>query len=195
MPEYDARYNEIWSKLAARRHIPVINWRRVATIALHAAPPNVLDNFWEDCVNNVKIDGPLIVRFTCAAAGTAAFNALDAGVKDVATVFPAINKILEDELKYLKECVDVIARNRWDHCVNARLYGADTRRLTENDLGALGSLISACSEAIAVDSKLKNSEALKRVAKIAPITGAAYTIAIKKYVGSDNFANNLALTQ
>lgn len=187
LPDMAKRYAELWAKTATGKYAFVNSFERLATVGLHAVMPQVLDDFWVKKAEDDRCDVILKLRVNCACAGTALIPVLDQGLRDILTVFPQVEKVMEDEIKYVKDTEVHLANNRWDYGINARFYNASTERIDEKKTGAIGALIRAAVTQLAPGTDLENSRALARAAKLAPITGAALGLALKNYVKSDKF--------
>jgi len=187
LPDMAARYAQLWGKCSTGRNVFANSWEDITTVGLHAIMPTILDQFWLYSARNDRCDVILRLRVNSAAAGTALIPVLDQGLKDVITVFPAIRKLMPDEIKYIEDTEKHLVANRWDHSINARLYNANTDRIDEKRTGAAGALIRAAVTQLAPGTDLENSRALARAAKFAPITGAALGLALRNYVKSDSF--------
>jgi len=181
------RYQHLWGKTTTAGRAFLNSWEHLATVGLHAVIPWILDDFWIKAVKDEKCDVILRLRINAAAAGTALIPVLDQGLKDVITVFPAISKIMPDEIQYISDRNDHLRNYRWDHSINARYYGANNERIDEKQTGAAGALIRAAITQLAPGTDLEGSKALQRAAKFAPITGAALGIALRNFVRSDKF--------
>lgn len=187
LPDMAKRYAELWAKTATGKYAFVNTFEKLATVGLHAVMPFILDNFWTNKAENDKCDVILKLRVNCACAGTALIPVLDQGLRDILTVFPQVENVMQDEIKYVKDMEAHLTTHRWDHGINARFYNADTERIDEKQTGAIGALIRAAVTQLAPGTDLENSRALARAAKLAPITGAALGLALKNYVKSDKF--------
>lgn len=183
------KYNDIWRKTASNTVVLLNVWENIMTVGLHAIIPVVLDSFWEVMIKQDKVDPILELRFLSAAAGTALFPVLQKGMSDLLVVFPQAKLLLQNEIEYVEGiCLD-LKRDRWAHSINATYYGANRGRFDEAKTGAVGALIKAVLDAIVPGTDLTNSEALKRAAKLAPITGSALGVALKSYIKSEAFMN------
>jgi len=182
-----SRYNAVWNKCASKDVVFLNTWEHISTVGLHAIMPSILDKFWTYSHENALCDVVFSIRYSAAAAGTAAIAVLAQGLRDLKVVFPNITKTMEDELDYVEQMETHLAGNRWDYSINARFYNADTSRIDESKTGAVGALLVACLDSLAPAADLVKSKALGRVARFAPITGAAMGIAVKNFVKSDKF--------
>lgn len=187
MPEMLAKYNEVWGKTGSKDVAFRNDFGRISTIGLHAIMPIILDDFWTQMKDEEKCDPVLMLRWDCAAAGTALFQVLSQGIKDLSVVFPKIREIMKTEIDYVEQMAEEIESDRWAHSINARFYNATRGRLNENHSGAVGALISAVMTSLTPEADLNKSAALKRAARFAPITGAAMGAAIRAFVKSDKF--------
>jgi len=187
LPDMQEKYDRIWAKCKASNFDKHGSFEHIMTISLHFVYPQILDQFWAHAMARGQCDAVIGLRYTSFAAGTALFNVVDQGIRDLLTVIPKIADVLPDEIEYVHNQTNVLKNNRWAHSVNARLYAADPSRLDETRVGVVAALIRSSVDALASDSPILESKALARAAKLAPIAGAAYTVAIKNYIRSDKF--------
>lgn len=191
--EYNERYMAIWRKTATAHLMNDPDFKNIMTVGLHAIPPVVLDEFYEHCVNHGLCDAVLVLRYNSLAAGTAVYGAVMAGVRDLKAVFPGILEKLHAEVDHIEKTYIEVKAHRWAHSVNARFYGQNRDRLAEENIGAVAALIKAAVDSLAPDHDLVKAKSLQRVAKIAPITGAAYARAIREYIATPEFHKALQL--
>jgi len=194
MQDFHDRYNTLWGRCLYRPEDLPLEWECVATDALHAIMPDVLDAFWLDCVINARCAGTLIKRYDSAPAGAAGVVALDRGLSDVMMLFPAIVEKVPDAHVEFRAVLNNVNSSRWGGSINARFYGATRVRVDEAKIGALASVVMGVYEHLAPQSKLRDSNALKRLAEIAPATGGAIGIAARR-AAQDERLNLIAYTQ
>ena len=92
MKDFNDVYIKLWGKLRTSCTILDNNWEGVATIALHAVYPMILDEYWKLAVDTCTVDNSLRLRFNAPSAGTAAVRAIDVGLNDVGAIFKQIYK-------------------------------------------------------------------------------------------------------
>jgi len=187
IPDMQEKYERLWGKCKAAQTDKHGTFEQIVTIGLHCVFPQLLDRFWARAMELGTCDAVIALRYTAYSAGTSLFNVVDQGIRDLLTVIPKVADVLPDEIEYVRSQNTILKNNRWAHSVNARLYGADPTRLDESRVGVVAALIRSCIDALANDSPILESKALARAAKLAPIAGAAYTVAIKNYIRSDKF--------
>jgi hypothetical protein len=190
---YLPRYASLWEKLNSSQRLQGLSWERMSTVALHAIPPIVLDRYWRHCATNVLCEGPLRLRINCASAGTAAFVTAMVGLRDLKVTLPGAVKLMEEEAAYIEETIDHLNAHRWDYSINARFYGANTNRLDESKVGAVAAVIKGVLSAIDEEDDLLKSQALIRIAKLAPITGGVLSTGINTYIQSKEFQTKFKL--
>jgi len=176
------RYISLWARCLHKDSDLPMDWKYIATDALHAIMPGHLDAFWDDCVVNAKCAGALIKRFDSAPAGVAGVLALERGLDDVMMLFPHVVDQVPDAYEYFRNIVRQVGDSRWGGSINSRFYGATRIRVDEGKIGALASVVMGIYEQLATDSKLRESPALQRLAQTAPATGGAIGIAARRAV-------------
>jgi len=176
-PDIRPRYITLWSRCLHTEADLLLDWELVATDALHAIMPDILDNFWEKCVNNSLCAGALIKRYDSAPAGVAGVLALKRGLDDVNLLFPKINIIAADSKAAFDDTYAHVSVSRWGGSINHRFYGVTRIRVNEQAIGVLASVVMGIYEHLAPDAKLRDSPALRRLAEIAPATGGAIGMA------------------
>jgi len=187
LPDMQEKYERLWAKCRASNFDKHGSFEHIMTVSFHFIYPQVLDQYWTHALARGTCDAVIGLRYSAFAAGTSLFNVVDQGIRDLLTVIPKIADVLPNEIEYVHAQTNVLRNNRWAHSVNARLYAADATRLDESRVGVVAALIRSCVEALASDSPILESKSLARAAKLAPIAGAAYTVAIKNYIRSDKF--------
>jgi len=189
-----ARYETLWQNCLHEADELPVSWERIATDALHAIMPNILDTFWRDSATNSRCAGALIKRVSSAPAGCAGLYALQRGLADVMMVFPGIIDRVPDAYADFQEIMGRLGTSRWGGSINARFYNVARVRIDEGKIGALASVVMGIYEQMAPDSKLRDSPALKRLAQIAPATGGAIGLAARR-TAQDERMNLLDTTQ
>lgn len=177
MADFQDRYITLWARCLYKPEELPLDWEFVATDALHAVMPDVLDAFWINAAEEARCAGTLIKRLDSAPAGSAGVVALERGLNDVTMLFPAVVEKVPDAHQEFKQVVGQVKGSRWGGSINARFYGASRQRIDEAKIGALASVVLGIYEHLAPQSQLRNSMALKRLAEIAPATGGAIGIA------------------
>lgn len=176
--QYQDLYVRLWDKCRYKPDTLHITYQNMATVALHAIFPIVLDNFWRDMCLASKVNGALVKRFDSAPAGMAGPAVLKQGVEDLMMIAPGIKDRLSDAMAYLTELYNKMAQNRWNGSVNCRYYGAVRIAVDEKRLSAIAATVFAASSNLAPEAQINGSKALKRIATNAPITGAVLGRAI-----------------
>jgi hypothetical protein len=193
MDDFQERYQSLWARCLYKPDELPVEWELVATDALHAIMPAMLDEFWGICVNEARCAGTLIKRYDSAPAGAAGVVALDRGLSDVIMLFPGIVEKVPEAHAEFRSVLGSVSNNRWGGSINARFYGAARIRVDEAKIGALASVVMGIYEHLAPNSKLRDSMALKRLAEIAPATGGAIGIAARR-AAQDERMNLIAYT-
>lgn len=176
--EYQDLYTRVWRKCRYKPEELHITFQNLATVALHAIFPIILDNFWSKSVTDSHANGALCKRFDVAPAGMAGPSVLRQGVQDLLMIAPGIRSRLEDSMKYLDDIHQQMLANRYNGSVNARYYNAKRINVDEKRLSAIAATIYAAVKALAPEAPIANSPALQRIANNAPITGAVLGRAI-----------------
>jgi hypothetical protein len=182
------RYSSLWARCLHKDAELPVSWELLATDALHAIMPDVLDGYWRGCVENARCAGALIKRFDSAPAGVAGVLALQRGVADVQMTFPAIFDTVPDAASAFREVVDQVSTSRWGGSINCRFYGVRRIRVDEGKIGALASVVMGIYEQLAPDSKLRDSPALRRLAEAAPATGGAIGMAARRAIQDERLS-------
>jgi hypothetical protein len=178
VPAYQELYQRIWTKCRYANGKLKITFEHMATFALHAVFPIILDDFWTNALANFQCNGALAKRYDGAPAGMAGPAVLKQGIEDLMMIAPGIAGRLEDGLTYIKELEVEATGNRYHGSVNARYYGAKRIVVDEKRLGAIAATIKAAIDALAPDAPIGQSAALARIANNAPLTGAVLGRAI-----------------
>jgi hypothetical protein len=177
MSDFQDRYATLWSRCLYKPEDLPLDWEHVATDALHAIMPDVLDQFWQSAAEDSRCAGTLIKRLDSAPAGAAGVVALERGLSDVMMLFPAIVEKVPDAHNEFRRIAHQTKSSRWACSINARFYGEARTRVDEARIGALASVVLGVYEHLAPSSRLRDSMALQRLAQIAPATGGAIGIA------------------
>lgn len=193
MSDFLDRYQTLWVRCLYKPEDLPVEWDCIATDALHAIMPDVLDSFWFDCVEGARCAGTLIKRYDSAPAGAAGVVALERGLSDVMMLFPAIIEKVPEAHAEFTTVLASVKTSRWGGSINARFYGAHRVRVDEAKIGSLASVVMGVYEHLAPQSKLRDSNALKRLAEIAPATGGAIGIAARR-AAQDERLNLIAYT-
>jgi len=176
------RYVTLWARCLKRDSELPGDWEILATDALHAIMPDVLDAFWQGAAADARCAGALIKRLDSAPAGVAGVMALHRGLNDVMMLFPGIADKVPDSYAYFVDIADQVQASRWGGSINCRFYGVQRIRVDEGRIGALASVVMGIYDQLASDSKLRDSPALKRLAETAPATGGAIGLAARRTV-------------
>jgi hypothetical protein len=179
------RYTSLWARCLKRDADLPASWELLATDALHAIMPDVLDNYWRDSAAEAKCAGALIKRLDSAPAGVAGVLALKRGLTDVMMLFPGVAEKVPDSFRYFTHVSGQVESSRWGGSINCRFYGVARIRVDEGRIGALASVVMGIYDQLATDSKLRESPALKRLAETAPATGGAIGMAARRTVNSN----------
>lgn len=195
MPAYEELYDRVWRKCRydlAKLHI---SFQKLATCALHAIYPVILDNFWIKEISDSHVNGCLAKRVDGAPAGAAGPYVLRQGVEDLLMIAPGIKHRLEDAVHYLDEVEEKLAVHRFSGSVNSRYYNCKKVTFDEKRLGAIAATIIAAVEALTDDAPIGKSPALRRIASNAPITGAVLGRAIGAIANRPEVVNGLLLLE
>lgn len=179
------KYSTLWNRCLHRDADLPASWELLATDALHAVMPDVLDEYWQDCANNARCAGALIKRLDSAPAGVAGVLALQRGLDDVRMLFPGVVNQVPEAYDEFQHVVHQLHNSRWGGSINCRFYGVPRIRVNEGRIGALASVVMGIYEQLAPESQLRNSMALRRLAQIAPATGGAIGLAARRTVQSE----------
>jgi hypothetical protein len=101
----------------------------------------------------------------------AAVGAVWAGYRDLIIIFPGFAKTVVEAVAELKRCSNEVLNDRWAGSVNRRYYNAPEVGVNESLLASLAATIISALNASGSSHALAKSDALKRVASGAPITG------------------------
>jgi len=192
-PDYQTLYDRVWRKCRYNANLLHISFEHLATIALHAVFPVILDDFWSNAVREQKCNGALGKRFDVAPAGAAGPTVLRQGLMDLQMVAPGIRQRLAEAFTYLEAIERDLKEHRFNGSVNARYYGAQRVPFDEKRLAAIAATIRAALEQLAEDAPLLASPALKRIADNAPITGSVLGRAIGQIANRPEVVNVLML--
>jgi len=169
---FEDRYKAVWRKCLYNEDDPGLRWEYVARQALHCIFPDVLDIYWQTSANASACAGALIKRLNSSPAGIAGVAALRRGLDDIAMILPKVPMLVPDAVFHLREIETLVAAGRWNGSINRRFYNADAISVDEGRLGSLAAVILAALDQFAGSNPLAKSNALKRIASNAPITGA-----------------------
>jgi hypothetical protein len=187
------RYVNVWHKCLYLEDDPGIAWSVLAHHVFHFIYPDTLDLIWINAINEAKCAGALAKRVDSYPAGVASVGAVESGASDIAIVFPAIRTLVPEAFDELKRCVALCKTHRWAGSVNRRFYNAPPVGVNEKLLGSLAAVIISAYEGIASNAPLKESQALKRVAGNAMITGSLISQMIQKAITDDRMIDPLFL--
>jgi len=176
------RYVSLWARCLKRDSELPASWELLATDALHAIMPDVLDKFWAEAAAGAHCAGALIKRLDSAPAGVAGVMALRRGLSDVMMLFPGVADKVPASYQYFTEVAGQVEASRWGGSINCRFYGVSRIRVDEGRIGALASVVMGIYDQLATDSKLRESPALKRLAEAAPATGGAIGQAARRTI-------------
>lgn len=171
LADMNDKYQDLWRKCLKAGDNPGIKWELVAHSALHAIYPLNLDGYWKRQMDASNIAGTLVKRYDSAPAGVAGIKALDAGMNDLALSVPGIKVHFKELYDEKDRLIQHLRDNRWAGSINRRFYGAGDLGFDESRFGALASTILAALTQYAPGSPLRQSQALKRMANTAPISG------------------------
>jgi hypothetical protein len=191
LDQYQELYSRIWQKCRYNPGMLHITFQHLATYALHAIFPVILDDFWKHAVTNSRVNGALLKRFDVAVAGMAGPIVLQQGIRDLLMIAPGIKDRLDEAMRYLDNINLQLAGHRFNGSVNARYYGAIRIPIDEKKLGAIAATLKAALNALAPDAPLGQSPALIRIATNAPITGAVLGRAIGNIANREEVINPL----
>lgn len=191
LPDYEELYRRVWRKCRYDEGDVHISFQHLATAALHAIMPEILDTFWVDQSRHGHVNGALIKRVDVAPAGAAGPHVLHQGVLDLIMIAPGIRNRLEESLSYLDTVIAELSQHRFAGSVNHRYYGAPRVAFDEKRLGAVAATIKAALDQLTDDAPLGKSPALIRIARNAPITGAVLGRAIGNIQNRPEVINNL----
>jgi hypothetical protein len=171
LDDMDAKYTNLWRKCLKNEDYPIIKWELLAHDALHAIFPQVLDTYWVEKVRDSNVAGALQKRIDSAPAGVAGVRALEAGMADLAASVPGFRALHNQEYLELERLLTQLRANRWAGSINRRFYAGPDLGFMEARFSGIASTILAALEQFAPTSQLRNSQALKRMAQNAPISG------------------------
>lgn len=183
--DFEGKYKALWSRCLHVEADLETTWQNLATTALHAIMPRILDDFWQASVVGSSCAGALIKRFDSAPAGAAGILALKKGIDDIGMIFPQIIDRVPDSKLAFDNIYAQVSGTRWGASINSRYYGAQRIQYNESDVGALASVVLGVYEQLAPGADLRDSMALQRLAKIAPATGGAIGQAAVRTTRSD----------
>jgi len=166
-------------------------WENVATVAVHAIYPDVLDRILLEAVANKQCNGALAKRVDTPCAGTAIVRSTLAGYRDIRTVFDKFDERVPNGTAYLAELNALFApaSARWLGGVNKHLYGVtSTFVVDEGRLAPIAAAIKSIYETLADQATLQDSMALKRVANSAPVVGAVLGRAAQRAVNDERLS-------
>lgn len=177
LDEMAERYEALWAK---NRNAPQDlfkrnEWAHVATTALHAIFPQILDRALVDYASRGLICNPFILRHDGPCAGTAVWYATYAGVANVQTIAGTKNKILLEQINILNGVMRTLKANRWHGGINRNFYGGQALDVDIKSIQELVAAVRGMVEPAEVQSTLKDSKALTRTAKQSPIVSAIWT--------------------
>jgi hypothetical protein len=181
----DDRYAAIWRLCLYDEDNPGLDWQYIAHHAYHFIYPDVLDDFWTDSCSRKTCAGTLEKRYNSAAAGTAVIGAVFNGAMDIGIVFPKVRDLIPEAYAELERCQLVLDGHRWAGSINRRFYGGPPMTVDEQAIGALAATILGGLSAVAGAAPLRNSPALNRAARNAPITGSLITRIITEAAKDD----------
>jgi hypothetical protein len=193
LPDMQERYTKVWRKCLYEEDGPGVPWSKLAHHVFHFMYPDILDKVWVNACNTARCAGALIKRVDSYPAGIAAVGAVESGAADVSIVFPAIKNLIPEAFEELERCVREAKAHRWAGSINRRYYGAPDVVVNEKRLGALAAVILAAYEGVAKNAPLIDSDALKRVAANAMITGSLISQMIQKAITDDRMIDPLFL--
>jgi hypothetical protein len=174
MPELAEKYANLWIRCQKNGDPCGIPWEYIATAAFHAVMPDVLDRAWAVAVANQRCAGTLVVRYQCAAAGTAGVAAVEKAVPDVAAMLPGAFNHYEEQLETVHHAYGQLQGNdgRWRGAINRRYYDGAALVIPEAEISIIGSICLGVYEELANDAPIAQSPALIRLAGLHPILKA-----------------------
>jgi len=193
--DYEDLYDRIWKKC---RYDPLklhISFQHLATNALHAIFPSILDDFWSDSVTSMHANGALAKRIDVAPAGSAGPYVLRQGIEDLAMIAPGIRTRLRDAVAYLDRVLVELAKHRFAGSVNAKYYGTAKVKFDEKQLSAIAATIVSAIDGLTEDAPIGKSPALRRIASNAPITGAVLARTIREISTRSEVVNTLLIEE
>lgn len=167
--DYNDAYTSLWRKVHKGAGIFASTWAQRSTLGLHAIMPAILDAYWSSMVAKARVAPPLILRYDVPAAGTAAIFALLVGWQDAKHVYGALLQEHHDIADELEALVIDCKANRWRSGINARFYGANTRRLNLARFSAMAGTIVGVYNAVSAGATLLGSQSLLREASGSPL--------------------------
>lgn len=193
LSQYEELYDRLWRKCRYNVSDLNISYAHLATVALHAIFPVILDSYWVAEVNALHVNGALAKRLDVAPAGAAGPFVLQQGVLDLVMIAPGIRRRLEDAIRYLDSVLVELKKHRFAGSVNARYYNTNKVKFEEGRLAAIAATIKAALDALTDDAPLGKSPALQRIANNAPITGAVLGRAIGNIADRPEVVNPLLI--
>ena len=131
--------------------------------------PVVLDLYWRHCALKARVATALVLRLDVPAAGTAAVYSILAGWRDIKSTYGRAYSFVAQEAEMLNDIYEDIRKHRWDHSINAVLYGADTSRLDLGRFHQLASVVFGTYKTLEEAGTLVGSKSLGREAANAPL--------------------------
>jgi len=190
---FEDRFKVVWKKCLYNEDDPGLKWEYIARHALHAIFPDTLDAYWVNSAEVSACAGALTKRVNSVPAGIAGVAALRRGLDDIVMILPKIPTLVPDAVSHLEDIERQILGNRWNGSINRRFYNAQAIRVDEGRLGSLAAVILAALDQFAGNNPLSKSNALKRIADNAPITGAVIARLIATAVNTPEAASGLLL--
>lgn len=193
MDSYEQLYGKIWQKCRYGDDKLYISFQNLATLALHAVYPSILEDFWTEGVRNMHVNGALAKRYDGAPAGAAGPYILQQGIQDLQMIAPGLRDVLKEGYEYLEGVIEDLRIHRYAGSVNARYYGTKKVHFDEKRVSAIAATIVAALEGLASDAPMLGSPALNRIANNAPLTGAVFAKAVLKVGDRPEIVNALLI--
>jgi len=172
LADINERFEDLWKRCLKDGVNPGVKWEFIAHHALHAVYPVVLDQFWINMANSGSIPGTLVKRIDASPAGVAGIRALDVGMQDLANTVPGFKHLNKEHYDEVGKFVERLKDERWAGSINRKFYGGTAVDFNEARFGSIAATVLAALNNFASNSPLKNSQALQRMARNAPISGS-----------------------
>ena len=169
LDDMNETYTKLWDKIKTDGFALAGTFQYLMTTGLHAILPDNLDAFyWAACAQNT-ISHVLFLRLNAPCAGTAAFFAVQAGWRDVETLYAVLLADYSKESRQLRNQMRILKTHRWAHGINASMYGADPSRMDTAQLGTLAAIIVGIYQENAPEATLLKALSMVREASNHPL--------------------------
>ena len=169
LPDFGTIYTSLWEKCRCDLVDFKCDWAAISTIGLHCIMPMILDFYWRHCAVKAKVAPALVLRVDVPAAGTAAVYSILAGWRDIRATYGRAYSFVDQAADELNNIYGDLQKKRWDHSINAVLYGADTTRLDLGRFHQLASVVFGTYKTLEEAGTLVGSKSLGREAANAPL--------------------------